>query len=89
MTIFEILDNILKTKSDDIYKQQIESSDFFKTYNNFMIMRWLSMCTYKDVIDTLSINQELLENIKDKSIHYKILMKILPQHKNAFLKYIK
>lgn len=89
MTIFNILDNILKIKSKDQYDEHIESSDFSKTYNMFMIQRWLSMCTFPDVIKVLSENQEYLDNIKDKELHYSILLKIIPHHKNCFLKYIK
>jgi len=89
MNIFNILDNILKLKSKDQYTEHIESSDFSKVYNMFMIQRWLSMCTFPDVIKVLSENQEYLDNIKSKELHYNILLKIMPQHKNCFLKYIK
>lgn len=89
MTIFDILDNILKNKNQKVYEEHIVSSDFFKTYNNYMIQRWLSMCSCKDILKCLSENQELLESIKNKEQHYKVLMKIVPQHKNIYLKYVK
>ena len=89
MTIFNILDNILKYKSDKEYEEHTSASDFSKVYNPFMIQRWLSMSTAANVIKVLSENQEWLDNIKSKELHYSILIKIIPQHKNSFLKYIK
>ena len=89
MTIFNILDNIIKNKSEKEYIDHISSSDFFKIYNIYMIHRWLSMSTFFDITKTLSKNMEFLDNIKDKNMHYKIMIKIIPQHKNVYLKYIK
>jgi hypothetical protein len=89
MTIFDILNNILKYKSDEEYNKHISSSDFYKIYNQYMINRWLSMCDKVDVIDTLFQYQKILENIKIPELHYKLLIKIMPKHKFCNLKYIK
>lgn len=89
MTIFNILDNIIKHKSDKDYIEHISSSDFLKIYNIYMIHRWLSMSTYNDITKVLSENMKFLDNIRDKILHYKILLKLIPQHKNVYLKYIK
>lgn len=89
MTIFNILDNIIKNKSEKDYVEHINSSDFLKIYNVYMIHRWLSMSIYADITKELSENMEFLDNIKDRARHYKLLLKIIPQHRNAYLKYNK
>ena len=89
MTIFDILNNILKFKSEEDYNKHITSSDFYSVYNQYMIFRWLSMCDKTDVIHVLTENQTILENIKMPELHYKMLMKIIPGHKFCSMKYIK
>ena len=89
MTIFDILDNILKTKSSDLYENHIKSEDFFKTYNLYMIIKWLSMNANKAILSALTEYQSTLENITDRELHYKLLIKIIPQNRNIFLKYVK
>lgn len=89
MTIFDILDNIVKTKSNDLYKNHIKADDFEKTYNLYMIIKWLSMNTNKGILSKLTEYQSIIENITDKELHYKILLKVIPQNKNIFLKYVK
>jgi len=89
MTLFDILNNILKFKSEEDYNKHISSSDFYKIYNTYMIYRWLSMCDKVEVIKTLSENQCILENIKTAELHYKLLLKIIPKQKFITLKYIK
>lgn len=89
MTLFDILNNILKFKSEEDYNKHISSSDFYKIYNMYMIYRWLSMCDKVEVIKTLSENQCILENIKTSELHYKLLLKIIPKQKFVTLKYIK
>lgn len=89
MTIFDILDNIVKTKSNDLYINHIKSDDFEKTYNLYMIIKWLSMNTNKSILSKLTEYQSIMENITDKELHYKLLLKIIPQNRNIFLKYVK
>lgn len=89
MTIFDILENIIKTKSNDLYNNHIKSNDFEKTYNLYMIIKWLSMNTNKSILSKLTEYQSIMENIIDKDLHYKLLLKIIPQNKNIFLKYVK
>ena len=89
MTIFNILDNIIKHKSSKEYQAHISSADFYKLYNQYMIYRWLSMCEFPDIISTLTQNQTYLQDIKNKELHYAILLKIIPQHTRCFLRYVK
>ena len=89
MIIFDILNNILKFKSEEDYNKHVSSSDFYKVYNPYMILRWLSMCDKSNIIKTLTENQTVLENIKSLELHYRTLLKIIPQHKFCNMKYIK
>jgi len=89
MTIFDILDNIVKTKSNVLYKEHIEADEFYQLYNTYMIIKWLSMNTNKSILQKLTSYQSIMENITDKELHYKLLLKIIPQNRNIFLKYVK
>lgn len=89
MTIFDILNNIVKIKSEEEYIKHISSSDFYKIYNMFMIQRWLSMSDKNDILNILTDNQIILENIKLPELHYKLLLKIIPKYKFCNLKYVK
>jgi hypothetical protein len=89
MTIFDILNNIIRFKSEEEYEKHIALPEFFKTYNSYMIFRWLSMCDKSDIINTLSTYQIELESIKNPELHYKLLLKIIPRHKFCNLRYVK
>lgn len=88
MTIFNILDNILKNKSYIDLEKHVNDASFNSVYNIFMICRWLSMSN-KEVVKVLSENQHLLDRISNKELHYKTLIKLIPRQKSSFLKYIK
>lgn len=81
MNTFDILKDIITTKSGKL----IEDPDFKKSFNNFMICRYLSMDRrFADQIAQINKLQLLLSSEE----MYKYLVKVLPYQKSSFIKYI-
>jgi len=79
-TIFNILGDLtFKKTSPDTY-----SESNWKSYNTYMVNKWLSMNSV--VTEIINFTQKYYS--LDKKIHYKMLSDILPKQK-LFSKYVK
>lgn len=81
MTIFDCLKDIITEKSSKLP----ENPDFSKTFNVYMIIRYLSMDKRfsNNIIDIMKLQQ-----ILSQEEMYYYLIKIIPKEKNSFIKYI-
>ena len=81
MTIFDILKDVLVTKSGKLHEQ----SDFKKSWSSFMVVRYLSMdhkfIEYADIANKLQLT------LSSKQM-YLLLTKIIPKQRSSFIKYI-
>jgi len=62
--LFDVLANILKTKSKELYKKHIQS-DSFKDAAAFMIRRYLSMHSNENIRNVVLDNYVTLERMPD------------------------
>ena len=85
--LFDVLANILQTKSIDLYKEHI-SSENFKDASAFMIRRYLTMNLNKKVRQIVLDNYLVLERMPDK-VQYLWLLKAIPRQNSTFIRYIK
>ncbi len=85
--LFDVLANILQTKSIDLYKEHI-SSDSFKDASPFMVRRYLTMCSSPKVRDVVLDNYAVLEKMPE-TIQYLWLMRAVPKQNSTFIRYIK
>ena len=85
--LFDVLANILSTKSEDIYKKHI-SSDNFKDAAPFMVRRYLTMSSNPNVRDIVLDNYLTLERMPAE-VQYSWLMKKIPRQRNTFIRYIR
>lgn len=86
--LFDYLNNILKTKSNDVFKKHIESEEFESSFMNFMILKYLSMSTSRDVRNVVLANQLYLERLPQRVL-YRFLLMNIPRQSNSFIKYLK
>lgn len=85
MTIYDILKDIITTKSGELY----DDVEFEKVYNPFMITRYLSMdARFVKYINELNIYYAMNKNMS-KTQHYMYLITTIPKSNNSFIKYIK
>ena len=82
MTIFDILNDIIKNKS----KKLSNEPDFESVFNIYMINRWLSMDDR--FIGLISKTEPYSSNYSLKA-YYELLCDVIPQSSNTFIKYIK
>ena len=85
--LFDVLANILSTKSEEIYKKHI-SSDNFKDAAPFMVRRYLTMSPNPNVRDIVLDNYLTLERMPAE-VQYSWLMKKIPRRRNTFIRYIR
>ena len=85
--LFDVLANILSTKSEDIYKKHI-SSENFKDAAPFMVRRYLTMSPNPNVRDIVLDNYLTLERMPAE-VQYSWLMKKIPKQRNTFIRYIR
>ena len=85
--LFDVLANILSTKSEEIYKKHI-SSDNFKDAAPFMVRRYLTMSPNPNVRDIVLDNYLTLERMPAE-VQYSWLMKKIPRQRNTFIRYIR
>ena len=85
--LFDVLANILSTKSEDIYKKHI-SSENFKDAAPFMVRRYLTMSPNPNVRDIVLDNYLSLERMPAE-VQYSWLMKKIPRQRNTFIRYIR
>lgn len=85
--LFDVLANILKTKSFKLYEEHINSENF-KDAAPFMIRRYLTMHPNSLVRDVILSNYLNLERMPDKYL-YLWLIKAVPKQNITFIKYLK
>ena len=85
--LFDVLANILQTKSMDLYKLHIASENF-KDAAPFMVRRYLTMSLNKEVRQIVLDNYLTLERMPDK-IQYLWLIKAIPRQHSTFIRYIR
>ena len=85
--IFDVLGNILKDKSIQIFKTHIQNNNW-STVSKFLLLRYLSMSPCAKVRDVVIDNYIVLEHMPEKSL-YRWLIDNIPQQRNTFIKYIK
>lgn len=85
--LFDVLENILSRKSDEMYKQHVKSDDF-KDASGFMIRRYLTMHPNTQVQDLVLSNYLLLEKMTTDKVYYWCL-KNVPRQRTTFIKYIR
>lgn len=84
--LFDVLGNILQTKSLKLYVEHVASENF-KDAAPFMIRRYLTMSPSKEVRDTVLDNYLTLERMSDKT-QYMWLLKTVPRQNYTFIKYL-
>ena len=85
--LFDVLANILQTKSIKLYKEHIESENF-KDAAPFMIRRYLTMSMNPKVRDIVLDNYMSLERMPN-AVQYLWLMKAVPKQNSTFIRYIR
>lgn len=85
--LFDVLANILQTKSMKLYEEHIASENF-KDAAPFMVRRYLTMSLSKDVRDVVLKNYLILERMPDK-VQYLWLIRAIPKQNNTFIRYIR
>ena len=85
--LFDVLKNILSTKSLDLYEKHITSENF-KDASPFMVRRYLTMSYSNDVRQVVLDNYLTLERMPAE-VQYKWLLKAVPKQKLSFIKYIR
>lgn len=85
--LFDVLANILNTKSLKLYNEHINSENF-KDAAPFMIRRYLTMSNNPQVREIILDNYLILERMSDKHL-YLWLIKAIPKQNTTFIKYLK
>ncbi len=85
--LFDVLKNILTTKSVEIYKKHVQS-EHFKDAAGFMVRRYLTMHTNSAIRQIMLDNYIVLERMDDKTLYLWLLDKI-PQVNNSFIRYLR
>lgn len=85
--LFDVLKNILTTKSAELYKKHVQS-DHFKDAAGFMVRRYLTMHTNSAIRQIMLDNYIVLERMDDKTLYLWLLDKI-PQVNNSFIRYLR
>jgi hypothetical protein len=81
-TLFDHINQITQIKNPN-YWETLSDQDK-KTWNNFMIIRYLGMI--EEWVDMLSYLQPYIQDLPPQSL-YKVLIEIIPKYK-GFIKYI-
>lgn len=85
--LFDVLKNILTTKSVELYEKHIASENF-KDAAPFMIRRYLTMHSNSAVRSIVIDNFAALELMSDKMLYWWLLEKI-PKTSNSFIRYLR
>lgn len=86
-TLFDVLENILKTKSMDVYRKHV-GSEGFKDASGFMMRRYLSMHENRAVREVILENWAALERLPDRIV-YLWCLKNVPKQSKTFIKYLR
>lgn len=76
---FQILNNILSSKSLKLFNEHIENPTFDDVYTIVGVEKALSKCMDISFISKMAKLQESYKRIDDKKIHYWYLLKLLPK----------
>ena len=85
--LFDVLANILQTKSIELYREHI-SSENFKDASPFMVRRYLTMSSSPRVRDVVLDNYAVLEKMPE-TVQYLWLMRAVPKQNSTFIRYIR
>lgn len=85
--LFDVLKNILTTKSMPLYKKHIASVNF-KDAAPFMVRRYLTMHTNSTIRGILLDNYAALERMDDKMLYLWLLEKV-PKTSTSFIRYLR
>ena len=85
--IFDVLKNILKDKSIQIFKTHIQNNNW-STVSKFLLLRYLSMSPCAKVRDVVIDNYITLERMPE-AVLYRWLLANIPKQNNSFIKYIR
>lgn len=85
--LFEYLENILKTKSNEQYKKHIQD-EMFLSFPKFILLKYLTMHTNEKVRLIVLDNYLTLERMPNQ-ILYLYLLKNIPKQLNSFIKFLK
>ena len=85
--LFDVLDNILKEKSLQKYKEHV-ASQYFKEAAPFMIRRYLTMHPNQQVRDAVLENIVTLERMPVETMYLWLMAKI-PRQTVTFIRYLR
>lgn len=85
--LFDVLANILQTKSIELYSKHIASEDF-KDAAPFMVRRYLTMSNNPKVRDIVLNNYLSLERMAG-DVQYLWLLRAIPKQNSTFIRYIR
>ena len=85
--LFDVLANILQTKSIELYREHIASENF-KDASPFMVRRYLTMSNSPRVRDVVLDNYAVLEKMPE-TVQYLWLMRAVPKQNSTFIRYVK
>lgn len=85
--LFDVLANILQTKSMTLYNKHIASEDF-KDASPFMVRKYLTMSLDSRVRQVVLDNYLTLERMPEKAM-YLWLIRAVPKQKSTFIRYIR
>jgi len=85
--LFDAMNNILVTKSEEIWRSHTEDPNF-KDFTGFICRKYMTMSPDPRVRQIVLDNYVSLERLDDKVL-YRWLMEKLPRQKSGFIKFIK
>lgn len=85
MNVFDFINNILFDKKEQPNETQDEESEF----NGYMVNRWISMYSPSMSIIVNNSTNWLYSIFQTKQEYYKFLLKIIPQVRRRYIRYIK
>lgn len=85
--LFDVLKNILLTKSYELYEKHIADPNF-KDAAGYMIRRYLTMHPQEKIRDVVLDNYLMLEKMNEKNLYLYLLGKI-PKTSMTFIKYLR
>lgn len=85
--LFDVLANILISKSYELYKEHIASA-YFKDAAKFMLLRYLSMHSNPIVRNVVIKHYFTLEKMPE-AVLYLWLLKTIPKQNSSFIRYLK
>lgn len=85
--LFDAMNNILVTKSEEVYRRHVASPDF-KDFKGYNCRRYMTMSESEEVRGIVLAHYASLERMDDKAL-YLWLMRVLPRQRSGFIKYIR